>query len=61
MQYVIGWNVGGKELILQEAYSNAPRLFETEEDAQVVAKELSTDVGTCRVLKVVQEARDPAS
>lgn len=58
MQYVIGWNVNGVEMILLEGFSNSPRIFETKEDAEAVVTELIKDTGTCRIMPINQ-ASDP--
>lgn len=51
-QFVIGWNIGGHEMILQDYFSGNPRFFESQEEAQTIADELVKDTGTCRVLPV---------
>lgn len=59
-QYVIGWNVGGYDMIFQDYYSGAPRFFESKEEAQAIANELVKDTGKCHVLTVeTQPASDP--
>ncbi|AGR47815.1 hypothetical protein PHIM7_124 [Sinorhizobium phage phiM7] len=55
-KYVVVWNVEGKELILQEAYSYEPRIFDIKEAADEVAKA----IGNCRVIPVAEPDSDPS-